>query len=381
MTQIAHLRSLEGDAYVRAKKKLPAFMVSAATETGGHASKDLGQHTGLLQIDIDKLADIQEAQQVKGQLAVDPHILACWISPGGKGVKGIVPISASHESHKACFEAAKAHFQETLGREIDASCCDASRLCFVSHDPGLTLKEAAEAFLPWEVGQAAEGGMPAPVYSAPSLHSPSYILHPPSSILHNTSWSDYPRLEAFYHTLVVRRIGEVQPGLRNAALVEIVPILYSAIAPRLIPLFAARFYELNSSKFHDPLDQHMKEAQALQAGIAASYQHERLTPQEAAIYRELDEREQTAFRICKALSCVEDERCPPPLFFLSSESLGIRLGILNPQADRVLKRLCKLGVIEMTVKGVRRTKGAISVASRYRWMLPTRQIVEAYSCG
>ncbi len=271
---IDHLRTLDSQAYNADKKKLPAFMVSAATETGGHAGKDLGQHTGLLQIDIDKLADIQEAQQVKVQLAVDPHILACWISPGGKGVKGIVPISASQETHKACFEAAKAHFQKTLGREIDASCCDTSMLCFVSHDPQLILKETAEAFLALEAAQAPSECSSSPVYSSPSLQTRSYTLNPPSSVLHNTTWENYPRLEPFYQNLVVERIGDVQPGLRNDALVAMVPVLYSAISPKFVLLFAARFYELNSAKFHDPQEQHMKEAQALLSGIAASYQRD-----------------------------------------------------------------------------------------------------------
>lgn len=373
---IAHLRTLDSQAYNAAKKKLPAFMVSAATLTGGHAGKDLGQHTGLLQIDIDKLADIQEAQQVKGQLAVDPHILACWISPGGKGVKGIVPISASHETHKACFEAARDHFQKTLGREIDASCCDASRLCFVSHDPQLILRETAEAFLPLEAVQAAEGCMPLPVYSSPSLHPRSYTLHPPSSVLHNTTWENYPRLEPLYQNLVVKRLGEIQPGMRNDALVEMVPVLYSAIAPNFVLLFAGRFYELNSEKFHDPLEQHMKEAQALLSGIAANYQRERLTPQEAAIYSGMEEKMQSAFRICHALSRVQQENCPPPLFFLSAEKLGHRLGMLTPQADRLLKRLCRLGAVRMTKKGTQRASKQPAMATRYEWLLPTLPLGE-----
>jgi hypothetical protein len=376
--QIGDLRTLDSEAYNAAKRKLPAFMVSAVTLTGGHAGKDLGQHTGLLQIDIDKLADIQEAEYVKGQLAANPHVLACWISPGGKGVKGIVPISASHDTHKACFEVAKTHFLKTLGREIDASCSDASRLCFVSHDLDLILKQTAEPFLPLEAVQAEADSIPPPVYSSPSLHSRSYILNPPSpsSVLHNTSWKDYPCLEPFYQNLVVERLGDVQPGLRNHALVEMVPVLYSAIAPKFVLLFAERFYELNSSKFHDPLEQHMKEAQALLSGIEADYTHKRLSPQEAAIYSGLEEKMQAAFRICHALSHVEHEDCPPPFIFLSAEKLGHRLGLLTVQADRLLKRLCRLEAMKMTKKGTKRVSKQPAIATRYEWLLPTLRFCE-----
>ena len=376
--KISRLRMLDGEAYNAAKRKLPAFMVSAATETGGHAGKDLGQHTGLLQIDIDKLANIQEAEHVKGQLAVDPHVLACWISPGGKGVKAIVLIPASHKTHKACFEAAKAHFLKALGREIDASCCDASRLCFVSHDPDLILKETAEAFQPLEAAQAAAEHTHPAVNSSPSLHSRSYVLNPPypSSVLHNTSWQDYPSLEPFYKNLVVERLGDVQPGLRNDALVEMVPVLYSAIAPKFVLLFAERFYELNSAKFNDPQEQHMKEAQHLLASIAADYPHKRLTPQEAAIYSGLEEKMQTAFRICHALSHVEHEDCPPPFIFLSAEKLGHRLGLLTMQADRLLKRLCRLEALRMTKKGTKRISKQPAIATRYEWLLPTLRFCE-----
>lgn len=371
--QISNLRKLEGEAYNSAKRRLPAFMVSAETSTGGHAGKDLGQHTGLLQIDIDKLADLQEAVHVKGKLDADPHVQASWISPGGKGVKAIVPILPRHDAHKACFEAAKAHFLKTLEREIDASCSDASRLCFVSHDPELILKETAEAFAPLGAASGDEKYHSLPINSSPSLHTRSYVLNPSSesSVLHHTSWKDYPSLEPFYQNLVVERLGDIQPGLRNDALVEMVPVLYSAIAPKFVLLFAERFYDLNSGKFNDPLEQHMKEAQALLSGIAANYQRERLTPQEAVIYTVLEDRMQAAFRICHALSRVEHENCPPPFFFLSAEKLGHRVGLLTMQADRLLKRLCRLGVMRMTKKGTQRAKGQPFVASRYEWVLPT----------
>jgi hypothetical protein len=371
--KISELRKMEGESYKGFKKKLPAFMISAATQSGGHGRKDLGQHTGLLQIDIDNLTGMQHAQDVKKRLADDPHVLACWISPSGIGLKGIVAIPASHDMHKACFKVAEAYFQNTLGHNIDASCCDAGRLCFVSHDPDLILKDEAKAFYPIRGKQKDSINPGNEVNSSQSLHSSSSVLCPTFYI--TNPWRDYPCLEKFYQKLVVEPLGNVQPGLRNRALVDRVPVLYSAIAPHLVLLFAERFYQQNSFKFHDPLEQHMKEAEALLDGIEASYARQRLTPEESAIYSLLEKEANTAFRICHALSHVQDEACPPPFFFLSAEQLGFRLGKLTMEAHRILIKLCHLGVIEVSQKGTRRTKRHLAIATRYQWLLPTKKLI------
>jgi len=370
---IAHLRSLEGEAHGKAKEKLPAFMVSAATSNGSRKSSDLGEHTGLMQIDIDHLADIAHAAAIRLELAADPHVLACWISPSGKGVKAIVPVSACHQSHKGCFSAAQRHFQEHHQLTIDERCSDSGRLCFVSHDPEMVLKDSAASFhaeqvvSPAPAGVVGGSGSSTSSASTPTPASTSAHYH-----LHHTLFTDLPGLQALYRKLVTERLGKVSPGLRNNALVETVPVLYSAIAPRFIPHFAEELYTQHQGIFRDPLAQHMKEASALLDGCARDYAHKRLTAEEAKHYQQLNERQKTVFRICHALSGVQSEDCPPPLFFLSAEKLGHRLGELDAVAHRELRRLCAFGILCIEKPGTRRTKGQAGRATHYKWLLPTR---------
>ncbi|MBE7497075.1 MAG: hypothetical protein HS117_19205 [Verrucomicrobiaceae bacterium] len=363
---IDHLRCLEGTDYDRCKAQLPAFIVSAATLNGQRKASDLGQHTGLMQIDIDHLADATEANAIRQKLASDSHVLACWVSPGGKGVKAIVPINADHQTHKTCFATAQRHFQEHHQLTIDKHCSDPGRLCFVSHDPDLVLTSSAESF------HAETAVLPAfavPVdkdSSSTSSASASTHYH-----LHNTAFAEYPGLQPLYKKLVTDRLGKISSGLRNAALVEMVPVLYSAIAPRFIPVFAEELYMQHQGVFRDLLDQHLKEALSLLDGCARDYAQKRLTPEEATHYQQLAERQQAVFRICHALSGIENEECPPPHFFLSAEKLGHRLGVLDPVAHRELKALCRLGIIRVTRVGTRRAKGQPGMATHYEWLLPT----------
>ncbi len=366
---IDRLRSLAGSEYNHAKARLPAFMVSAATQNGGHKASDLGLHTGLMQIDIDHLSNAAEAVVVRQKLASDCHVFACWVSPSGNGVKAIVPISTGHQTHKDCFTAAQRHFQENHQLTIDERCSDPSRLCFVSHDPGLVLKDSASSFIAERVSS------PAPARMDEEDDSSTSSASTPTSTnyhLHHTVFADLPGLQALYRKLVFERVGKMCPGLRNNALVEMVPVLYSAIAPKFIPHFAEELYTQHQGIFRDPLAQHLKEASSLLDGCALDYVHKRLTSQEAEKYQELNERQKTVFRICHALSGVRSEDCPPPLFFLSAEKLGHRLGELDAVAHRELRRLCTFGIIRIEQLGTRRTKGQPGRATHYKWLLPTR---------
>lgn len=363
---IDRLRCLEGTDYDHAKAQLPAFMVSAATLNGGRKAAELGLHTGLMQIDIDHLADAIEAKVIRQKIASDSHVLACWVSPGGQGVKAIVPINADHQTHKGCFSSAQRHFRERHQLTIDEHCSDPGRLCFVSHDPDLVLNRSAESFHAETAVSPASAGQFEHDSSSTCSASTSTHYH-----LHNTAFAEYPGLQPLFRKLVTERLGKLSSGLRNAALVEIVPVLYSAIAPRFIPVFAEELYRQHQGVFRDPLDQHLKEALSLLDGCARDYVQKRLTPEEANRYQQLTERRQIVFRICHALSGVENEDCPPPHFFLSAEKLGHRIGVLDVVAHRELKALCSRGIIRVTRVGTRRAKGQAGRATHYEWLLPS----------
>lgn len=367
--QINDLRSLQGDSYSRAKVKLPAFMVSAASLNGRRKSSDLGEHSGLMQIDIDHLADTAEATSIRQMLGSDPYVLASWVSPSGKGVKAIVPIKADHATHKACFASAKKHFLEFHQLNIDERCSDPGRLCFISHDPGLVLNLSATTIHPSSLSEPASAGGLLADNSSTSAASTSCILH-------NIIFQKHPGLKALYKNLVVERLKGVSSGLRNAALVEILPVLYSAISAHFIPAFAEEFYFQNRGTFRDSLEQHMREAKALLDGLERDYIKKQLSPQEAEIYQNLNEQQKTVFRICHALASVQNEDCPPPYFFLSAEKLGHRLGVFDMAAFRELKHFRQLGIIQIETVGKRRVKGHRGEATRYQW-LPNNRPPEA----
>src|SRR5687768_15603448 len=55
--EIAALRRdpVKSSIYESKKRRLPCFMLSASTRNGTHKAIDIGEHSGLLQLDIDEL--------------------------------------------------------------------------------------------------------------------------------------------------------------------------------------------------------------------------------------------------------------------------------------------------------------------------------------
>jgi BT4734-like, N-terminal domain len=95
------------------------------------------QHSGLLCADLDALGD--QLVDVRAKLLTSIHLWALFISPTGDGLKCIFRVPADAEKHKASFEAVKKHVFEFAGVQIDQSCSDVSRLCFLSYDPDVHL--------------------------------------------------------------------------------------------------------------------------------------------------------------------------------------------------------------------------------------------------
>ena len=123
------------------KKGLPAFTVSGTFPSGQRQKDKLIQHSGRLQIDVDKLP-ADRLQLVKEQLATDPHMEATFISPSGNGVKAVmrIPVCANDEKHKQAFLAAENYLSQQYQLKIDPSIKDVSRVMFASYDPDLVLR-------------------------------------------------------------------------------------------------------------------------------------------------------------------------------------------------------------------------------------------------
>lgn len=91
------------------KKYLPAITTSGTFE-GGHASKNLKNHSGLIQIDFDS---VSELANLKWKICKDKHTFASFISPSGDGLKVIVKIIP--EKHRECFSSLYTYYKSLYG--------------------------------------------------------------------------------------------------------------------------------------------------------------------------------------------------------------------------------------------------------------------------
>lgn len=155
-SEITYLRTYlnNGDTekYDSFKKRLPG-VTFCATFNKKRKRDDLKDYNQLIVIDIDKLSQ-EELASVKEQLLNDHFVSCFWESPSQKGVKGIVqlgynfPLTESdiNASHKHAFANLVAYFFKNYGINLDISGSDITRLCFLSYDPNLVLKEFSKPF-------------------------------------------------------------------------------------------------------------------------------------------------------------------------------------------------------------------------------------------
>ena len=116
------------------KAELPAILFSGSFSE--RTDKGIQQHSGILVADLDELGT-ERISQLRNALKNDPHVLFCFLSPTGSGLKAGFKVPADVELHADSFIAVAAHVKKEYGEEIDPACKNLSRLCFVSHDPDL----------------------------------------------------------------------------------------------------------------------------------------------------------------------------------------------------------------------------------------------------
>jgi len=121
------------------KKRLPAALWSGRFSR--RAKEGLLCHSGLLCADLDSLGN--RLAEVRKKLISSPHLFALFLSPTGDGLKCVYRVAADGEKHKASFRAVEEHVRELTGVQIDESCSDVARLCFLSHDPNAYWNENA----------------------------------------------------------------------------------------------------------------------------------------------------------------------------------------------------------------------------------------------
>ena len=117
-------------------------MSGAFTKRGNDSIRE---YSGLICIDIDDLKT--EAKWVRDQLSKDSHALLTFLSPSGKGVKCVFKVNTPVERHKEAFAALAAYLKNLYEIEVDGSCSDVARACFLSYDPDASHNPNAKAFL------------------------------------------------------------------------------------------------------------------------------------------------------------------------------------------------------------------------------------------
>ena len=100
------------------------------------------KHSGIICMDLDGLDNVEA---IKQQLIDDPmfETLLLFRSPSGNGLKWFVPIDLSKCDHKTWFTAIRNYLMARYGlteKQVDSSCQNVSRACFLCYDPDAYLK-------------------------------------------------------------------------------------------------------------------------------------------------------------------------------------------------------------------------------------------------
>jgi len=119
----------------------------------GHSLINLVHYNSLMIIDIDNL-DKFELNRIWSCLSGDDYVFSFWRSPSGMGIKGLVKLAYNKELllmdapyyHKNAFNDLSSYFFSRYGINIDTSGSDISRLCFISFDPELVIKDSFLSF-------------------------------------------------------------------------------------------------------------------------------------------------------------------------------------------------------------------------------------------
>lgn len=153
--ELNDLYKSESELYSIKKKNLPVVTFCALFKENNRKKEGIIKYNNILVIDIDKL-DTQTIESIKHILDNDNFIIANWISPSGAGLKGIIKlkfndIQLTNENidfhHKRAFKKVSGYFLEKYNVELDKSGNDYTRLCFISWDKNITIKNSSFEFL------------------------------------------------------------------------------------------------------------------------------------------------------------------------------------------------------------------------------------------
>jgi hypothetical protein len=243
--EIIKLREIyaeDPEKYSQAKKKLPCFLISMSSN-GGTKGEDVLNHSGLLQLDFDKLENT-EIIDLKHKIGKDPYILGTLISPSGTGIKAVMRIPADIAGHKKIFKNVEKYILKNYGKSIDPACSDLGRKCIVSYDEDLIFNENAAIFLEDYAPdvEIAKNPKKKKIKSEFTPNADQKLLEE----LLNFSNS---KLSKLYLNHVDLEFNFVENGERNKTVIEIVSKLFTIVSPEIILEFLEKYWLQHSSTF------------------------------------------------------------------------------------------------------------------------------------
>jgi len=127
------------------KKKLPSILF-AGTFTERNSSS-LQKHSGLMVVDFDKYPNEKTMFEQLELLKQNPHFVLLFISPSGKGIKGVIKVSdqLTKETHPKVFKEFYKKFEYEYFDIVNSDIC---RICFESYDPNIYVNMDAQIFEP-----------------------------------------------------------------------------------------------------------------------------------------------------------------------------------------------------------------------------------------
>jgi len=127
------------------KNNLPCI-IFAGTFTERN-SNSLQKHSGLMVVDFDKYPSTEVMYEQMELLKSNPHFLLLFISPSGKGIKGVIKVSdhLTKDTHPKVFKEFYKKFEYDY---FDIVNSNIDRVCFESYDPNIYVNMDAQIFEP-----------------------------------------------------------------------------------------------------------------------------------------------------------------------------------------------------------------------------------------
>ena len=137
------------------KERFPAIIPAAHFDGLGRRTEHVSDLSGLVVIDLGHL-DQEEASRTLVDLQSLDSCVLCFLSPSGAGVKALIavePVPADVTEYTQAWQDTANFLASHLSgsQAVDPSGKDATRLCFLSHDPEAYLNPAPDSLTPLAV--------------------------------------------------------------------------------------------------------------------------------------------------------------------------------------------------------------------------------------